>query len=523
MFASLMKSKIYRISCTILFGLVLVGLPVTSLPLLAQIFGSMVAPFSVIPLLILIVIWLMPYFLQKGRLPNEILPMLYFALFAVIISAGAFFLDGFYARGRNFFDLSLRAMITLIIGLSFYVTVTAYIQKREIIRQALIFIYIGGAILLLWSNFEVLLMLRFGNVGNFPQWVLSFKSIIARQIPGLEFLSRVTGFAYEPSWFGLIFTLIFFPLWLSAVFQRKSLLKYRLWRFQLEDLLLVLSIIPYAYSFPRVGLMAFILMLFYLAILGFIKIYQRILAWMMKRRGQKVQRSLLFKALLAIVLILIVLAIIIGAAVAFVQVASEQDYRFQLIIDQFNAGSFRDFSFSEEEIITLARRLAFYERTIFWFGGWHIFADYPMGVGSGNAGFYMVERINSQGYASFEIRNLIYQAQNLMNTKSLWFRLLSEMGLIGFAIFITWVYLLWRSAGFIQKSRYPILQIVGLAGKLFVLAYIIEGFSVDSFAIPYQWISASLITAGRLIVHKELTEEKSATSMQKTITENAQA
>ena len=237
------------------------------------------------------------------------------------------------------------------------------------------------------------------------------------------------------------------------------------------------SIVPYAYSFPRVGLIAFILMLFYMAILGFKKLYQRILSQLMKRGGEKLQKSLFLKFLLAIVLILAVLAIIIGATVAFVQVASEQDYRFQLIIDQFNAGSFRNFSFSEEDIITLARRLAFYERTIFWFGGWHIFTDYPFGVGLGNAGFYMVDHINSQGYASFEIRNLIYQAQHLMNTKSLWFRLLSETGIIGFAIFITWVFLLWRSAGFIQKSRYPMMQIVGLAGKLFVLAYIIEAVS----------------------------------------------
>lgn len=521
MFTSLMNTRIYRISCTILFGLVLVGLPVTSLPILAQIFGSMVAPFSAIPLAILIIIWLMPYLFQKGKLPNEILPILYFTLFAVIISAGAFFLDGFYARNRDFFDQSLRAIITLLIGLSFYITISAYIQKKAILRQALIFIYVGGVILLLWSNFEVFLMVRFGTVGNFPQWVLSFKTIIARQIPGLEFLSRVTGFAYEPSWFGLIFTLIYFPLWLSAVFQRKSLLQFHLWKFQLEDLLLALSIIPYAYSFPRVGLLAFILMLFYLAILGFKKLYQKILNWLLIRSGGRFQNALLFKAVLSLVLILTMLSIIIGAAVAFVQVASEQDYRFQLIIDQFNAGSFRNFSFSEEEIITLARRLAFYERTIFWFGGWQIFADYPMGVGLGNAGFYMVERVNSQAYASFEIRNLIYQAQHLMNTKSLWFRLLSETGIIGFAIFITWVYLLWRSAGFIQKSRFPMMQIVGLAGKLFVLAFLVEGFSVDSFAIPYQWVSASLITAGRLIVQQELIIDQSTENLNSPIAENA--
>ena len=41
------------------------------------------------------------------------------------------------------------------------------------------------------------------------------------------------------------------------------------------------------------------------------------------------------------------------------------------------------------------------ERTIYWFGGWRMFADYPFGVGLGN-GFYMVDQINSLGYGSLK-------------------------------------------------------------------------------------------------------------------------
>jgi hypothetical protein len=171
------------------------------------------------------------------------------------------------------------------------------------------------------------------------------------------------------------------------------------------------------------------------------------------------------------------------------------------------AGSFRNFSFSEEEIITLARRLAFYERTIFWFSGWHVFADYPFGVGLGNAGFYMIERFNSQGYGSFEIRNLIYQATHIINTKSLWIRLLAETGFIGLGIYLTWLILLWRKTNVIQKSGSPLMKVIGLAGKLFILAYLVEGLSVDSFAIPYQWVTASLISAGGLVVLKMNREE----------------
>ena len=91
MLAKLIKSRIYQIICTVLLGLVLLGLPITSLPLISQFTSSMVAPFSAIPLAILILIWFVPYLIRKGKLPKEIIPLLYFVLVALIISAGAFF------------------------------------------------------------------------------------------------------------------------------------------------------------------------------------------------------------------------------------------------------------------------------------------------------------------------------------------------------------------------------------------------------------------------------------------------
>ncbi len=78
--------------------------------------------------------------------------------------------------------------------------------------------------------------------------------------------------------------------------------------------------------------------------------------------------------------------IVVGALAIFIVYASRQDARFQLIINQVTTGQLFDISLTETSIILLARRLAFFERTIFWFGGWNIFADYPFGVGLGNAG-----------------------------------------------------------------------------------------------------------------------------------------
>ena len=503
MLAKLIKSRTYQIICTILLSLVLIGLPITSLPLISQFTGSMVAPFSAIPLAILILIWFVPTLIRKGKLPKEIIPLLYFVLVALIISSGAFFLDGFYSRGRDFFDQSLRAFVTLGVGLSFYLTLSTYLDNESILRKGLRLITFSGVWLILWSIYEIILLRVHGTVGNFPLWVLSLKGLLAYQIPGLEYLNRVSGFAYEPSWYALYFTIVLFPLWFSSVFQRKSLFKFRLWVFIVEDLLLALGIVCFAFSFPRVGMLAFFVMLFYLGVRLVNQLNHKIFDLASKRSLFKIKNPTLLKTLITVLLILLVIAIIVGATAAFIEIASRSDYRYQLIIDQLLAGTFRNFSFSEEEIITLARRLAFYERTIFWFSGWRVFADYPLGVGLGNAGFYMIERFNSQGYGSFEIRNLIYQANNIINTKSLWIRLLAETGFIGLGIYLTWLILLWRKTNLIQKSADPLMKVIGLAGKLFILAYLVEGFSVDSFAIPYQWISASLISAGGLIALKE--------------------
>jgi hypothetical protein len=503
MFSRITNHRLYQVLCTLLFGLVLIGLPLTSFPGLIRLTGSLVAPFSALPLIGLILIWFVPYLFRQGTFPKDVIPILYFVIFAIMCSAGAYFLDGFFLRGRTFFDQSLRALFTLAIGLSFYLTITAYLQNRDLIHQALQFITIGGMWLIPWSVIEILVLRNYGSPLNFPGWVSSIKSALVFQQPGMRFTNRLTAFAYEPSWYVLIFTLVLFPLWLSAVYQRKSIFKFRLWRFQIEDVLLLAGLIVFMFSFPRVGLLALVVMLLYVGLLLVRRLFKKIVNWLISRNEAKIKDSILIRVILALILLTITLGIVFGSAGLMIRLASQTDFRFQLMIDQFFSANMPDLPTSETDIILLARGLAFLERTVYWFGGWNVFADYPFGVGLGNAGFYIIDRLNSIGYGSFEIRNILYQSDALMNTKSFWVRLLAETGFIGFGIYLTWLYLLWRNSTLIQKSRIPVMQIVGLGGKLFILAHLVEGFSIDSFAFPYVWISASLISAGSLVVRRE--------------------
>jgi len=79
-------------------------------------------------------------------------------------------------------------------------------------------------------------------------------------------------------------------------------------------------------------------------------------------------------------------------------------------------------------------------------------------------------------------------------------RLLAETGILGFAFFVSWVYLHWREA--VQLERLGVSELeraLGFTGKLFILALIMEGFSMDTFGLPYYWIALGLVVAGRRI------------------------
>jgi hypothetical protein len=99
---------------------------------------------------------------------------------------------------------------------------------------------------------------------------------------------------------------------------------------------------------------------------------------------------------------------------------------------------------------------------------------------------------------------------SLPNTKSLFVRLLAETGLVGFSIFTLFLYNLWRSARLLLTSQSSTLRWIGLTGQFALLAFVGEGFSIDSFAMPYMWVIAGLISVSALIYRQNLREKLTA-------------
>jgi len=165
----------------------------------------------------------------------------------------------------------------------------------------------------------------------------------------------------------------------------------------------------------------------------------------------------------------------------------------------------------QNTLLTLSQRFIFLERMVYWLNGWNVFNQYPwLGVGIGNAGFFFPRFAPAMGWATFEIRNILYYLNQLPNVKSFWFRLLAETGIIGFSVFITWIYVLFQSARSSLRSQDPAMKTLALAGSLSLLAFIGEGFSIDSFAMPYMWVMAGLIAAIAMIYRREVEKDKLA-------------
>jgi hypothetical protein len=212
--------------------------------------------------------------------------------------------------------------------------------------------------------------------------------------------------------------------------------------------------------------------------------------------GQKA--SPFFRAAISLGIGLLFLIGYLSVAGGAVYAASQRDWRLALLFR--NPPSAKEIAgivtLDENTLLRLGHRLAFMERVVYWVYGWNVFNDYPwLGVGPGNSGLLFQEKVPAIGWASFEIREVIYKLPGTPNIKSLWMRLLAETGLIGFSIFISWLYLLWRSCQASSHSSDPLIKKLALMGQLSMIALLAEGFSIDSFAMPYLWVTAGLISA----------------------------
>ncbi len=477
-----------------LFACGLLLLPITSQPLLASLARTnAVAPPALLFFAILAMFWLVPYAWRGGAFPGQVKPFAAFLFAALFSSALAFFRPIPPFRESSILEEIIPAIITLGMGAVYYFVTAAWAQRTERLAAALRWVNYGGVVLVGWS------LLQGGYIlfaeSQFPAWMSEVQGLVSTR---LLFYNRITGLAFEPSWLAHQLNTFYIPLWLAASLSGFSAHR-RLWKLSLENVLLGLAIFILYFSFSRVGWLSFFLVLGVLTLEGVGKasgsVQQALLNWVQRSRF-KIPARFVGYARLAIgaLLALLVAGVFVASGVLMIQYGGRLDFRLEGIVERV---------LGAQDFYDLVNRLFIAERVIYWEVGWRVFALFPLfGVGLGNAGFFFPTMLTAFGWRLVEIKDILFRLSFVPNTKSLWPRLLSETGMVGFSLFAAWLYSLWQSGRLLRRlyagennpQTLPV-RVVAWAGQLAIVAFLIEGFSVDTFALPYIWVMLGLLSA----------------------------
>lgn len=348
------------------------------------------------------------------------------------------------------------------------------VKNEKDLRLLLIFIYIAGGIILLFCALQAISWNLFQEYPPILQQIQSFVSS-----SGTLFSRRVSGLAFEPSWLAHQLNILFIPLFLAASFHGFTLLRGRLFkRISLENVFLILSIAALFMSFSRIGWLTALLLLAFLLF--------RIVNRLIDRTNKSGNPYPWWKRLIIWMVLLVVL---IGLMIGLGLVLTKIDPR---MVKLFDVERFRQYGF-----IGWASQLGVAERVVFWLAAYQVYLLHPLlGVGLGGAGYFFPEVLPSFGFRLPEIVRVLTTDTFIPNAKNLWVRLLSETGIIGFICLVVWLFVVLRAAIDLEKPSQPMIyRFIGMFGKLSLLALLVEGFSTDTFGLPYYWLVFGLVVA----------------------------
>ena len=196
----------------VLWGLVLLTLPVTSFRWLPDVIGTtQIRPLSFFPLALLVPVLL--FYLVRTRsfrFPMVTAPLLGFLLAALVSTL----IGGYYApldlRGQTYWSWALRAWLSLGIGMGFFWVSVLLSRSEDFLRRSLPWLYAGLALTIVWGFIQAIAihtpLLDLDDISK-VQLMFSIRQITER---------RISGFAYEPSWLADQITLLYFPWLLFA-------------------------------------------------------------------------------------------------------------------------------------------------------------------------------------------------------------------------------------------------------------------------------------------------------------------
>jgi O-antigen ligase len=483
---------------SILWGVVLVTLPVTSfryMPLMGS--GTIVRPLALYPLGLLMPVLLYQIWTKRITHPwNRTLTILLaFTLTALLSTAIGALYAPIELRGQGYWDRALRAWITFVIGLSFFVSAMWMNRNEDDLKFSLKWLFAGLVLHIMWGGIQAVGL----NTGlrdelNKIQTLFSTRGLVRNK--------RISGFAYEPSWLAGQLASLYIP-WLFAAL----LARYRMSRFKwLEPLLFIGGLVILLLTFSRSGLA----ILLGAALITFLVAGSDTMksVWGWYRAGfRRIDDKSRWETIQAPWIRIVVSLILIGAVVGTGLFLADKGY----IAAFWSSSAESLFDYAVD--VYLGPRLAYVTAAL------SAFQSHPVtGVGLGASGFYMYQNMPDWSLINIpEISRQLSPLSNLYpNPKNMYVRLLAETGLPGFTLYVSFLFTSFAYAWMNLRKKIKLNRFLGAAGLFSVIAVAMQGISQDSFAVPEIWINLGVLAGMTSFVLGSSSHHTSITSFDET-------
>lgn len=453
-----------------LWALAMLALPVTSFrwfPGLGE--STLVRPLALYPLALLLPLLLVLAWRKKIQLTwaGAFVALGIFVLFALFASSIGSLINPIPLRGQVYDGRAIRALVTLIIGIAFFVSAVWMNKDEEDLRFTVQWIFAGLCLNIAWSGLQaVTFYTGLLEKEMVTHWQLAFS------MRELVRTNRISGLAYEPAWLAGQIATTFFPFLFAAV-----LTKYRLTRLSwLEPALLVLTTLVLLATYSRGGLLIVVGTSGLMMLLFGRDILKGMWTWFIG--GFKERRFMSFIFRLSIIIAFV--GISVGAFVFL----SQKNYFRRLW--EINADSLSEY------IVDINAGA----RGAYSVGALGAFSEYPLtGVGLGGSGFYIYQNLPDWALTTVpEIAKQLNPSNRLYpNPKNLYVRLLAETGLFGFVLFIAFLFNALGETLSLFKRNEPWARFAVVAGVFAWVAIALYNFTQDSLTTPNIWIVPGIL------------------------------
>jgi hypothetical protein len=469
--------------------------------------GTYVRPLALYPLVVLMPVLLLR--LKRGEIarpwPGSLTILLAFLLVAMGATAFGATLAPVELRGIDFYDRALRAVVTLVIGLSFFVAAVWMNQTEADLKFSVKWLLAGLVAHLLWGAVQFV-----GLNNGYRNKLLQIQNLFS--VRGLVKNKRISGFAYEPSWLAGQIAALYLPWLVASVLMRyrafalehnptpdknkkttPAMLAAKDWftpallRSMIEPVLFLAGLTGLLMTYSRSGLVIALLAGAVTFVLAGNQTISAFWGWV--RAGFDRQRWTSFPEILQtagsrILLAVLALAVLAGA--------------FAFLADKGYIAAF--FKSEKTDLVSYAQDVYLGPRLAYAEAALTAFDAHPLtGVGLGASGFGIYQNMPDWVLSGEpEIARQMSPASDLYpNSKNLFVRLLTETGLLGFVLFMAFYLALFADAlGLLRDSPSQAsgpARWLAAAGIFALTAVVLQGVSQDSFAMPEMWINLGIL------------------------------